>query len=246
MRQFLALIFFLVLFEANSQSVIIKNVELSGDKIVVHYSLENSNQNAGFLLNLYESKDNFMSPLTKVSGDVGPEVKPGPDKTIVWKVIDEYGNYKGKLSLEIRGKVYVPFVKLQNFDVASSYKRGKSYDVLWKPGNNDPINIELFKGNQRVQGSMNQANNGAYSLNIPSDMKSGKDYHLKISSVKNSDEVVITPDFKVKPKLPLLVKALPILAIGGAVVALGGGSKKDTGGGGSSGGDIPLPALPGN
>jgi hypothetical protein len=229
-----------------AQTVTINKVELAGDKIIVHYNLENSNPSSNFLLNLYESKDNFSTPLAKVTGDVGSEVKPGSNKKIEWNVRQEYGNYKGKLALELRGKVYVPFVKLQTFTTAASYKRGKTHDLVWSPGNTDPINIELYKGNQRIQGGMSQPNNGTYSLNIPSDAKTGSDYRLKISSAKNNDEVIYTPNFKVTPKVPLLLKVLPVLVVGGAVVALGGGSKggDTSSNNNNSGGEIPTPSLP--
>jgi hypothetical protein len=229
-----------------AQSVTINKVEVAGDKIVVYYNLENSNPASNFLLNLYESKDNFNTPLAKVTCDVGSEVKPGANKKIEWNIRQEYGNYKGKLALELRGKVYVPFVKLQNYAIASSYKRGKAHDIVWQPGNTDPINIELFKGKQRVQGSMSQANNGSYVLNIPTSVKTGSDYHLRFSNTKNNDEVFTTHDFKIKAKVPMLLKVLPVLAVGGGVAALagGGGSKKDTGG--SSSADITLPPFPGN
>jgi hypothetical protein len=246
MKRNLLILFSFLSVGVYAQSVTISKVELAGDKIIVHYNLENSNPSSNFLLNLYESKDNFSTPLARVSGDVGSEVKPGSNKKIEWNVRQEYGNYKGKLALELRGKVYVPFVKLQTFTTAASYKRGKTHDLLWSPGNTDPINIELYKGNQRIQGSMSQPNNGAYSISIPSNAKTGGDYRLKISSAKNNDEVIYSSNFKVTPKVPLLVKVLPVVLVGGAVVALGGGSKggDNGGGGGGGGGEIPTPSLP--
>jgi hypothetical protein len=244
MRRNLLILFGFLSIGVSAQSVTINKVELAGDKVIVHYNLENSNPSSNFLLNLYESKDNFSTPLARVTGDVGSEVKPGINKKIEWNIRQEYGNYKGKLALELRGKVYVPFVKLQNYAVASSYKRGKAHEIVWQPGNTDPINIELYKGKERVQGSMSQANNGAFVLNISSSVKTGSDYHLKFTNIRSNEEVVITHDFKVTPKVPLLLKVLPVVLVGGAVVALGGGSKKDSGG--STASDIALPPLPGN
>ncbi len=228
-----------------AQSVIIKSVELAGDKVIVNYDLEYSNSSSEFLLNLYASNDNFSVPLKKVTGDVGPEIKPGTNKKMTWAIRDEWGGYKGKLALEIRGKVFVPFIKLQSFTTtAAKYKRGKNYDLLWKAGNSNPINIELFKCNTRVQGSMQQPNNGAFTLFIPSNAKADDDYRLKISDTRNAEEIVYTPYFKIVPKVPLLVKAFIPLAIGGGVVMLLGGSKKDTGGSSSTNSDLPLPNFP--
>lgn len=228
-----------------AQTVVVNQIELTGDKVIVHYELEDSNPNNEYQLQLYASKDNFSSPLLKVKGDIGDEIKPGKDKKIEWNVREEFGGYKGRLSLEVRGKVFVPFIRLQNFDVSKSHKRGKSFNMSWKPGSSNPINIELYKGGERVSGEINHPNNGAYTMFIPSHAKTGKDYRLKISDSKNSSDIIYTGYFKVTPKIPLIVKLLPIAVVGGVVAALSG-----KGGGGDKGNTttttdkIELPGLP--
>lgn len=243
MRLLLTLVLSSSLLAANAQTVTIKKVELSGDKILVFYDLEDSNSEREFLLNVFASKDNFTAPLQKVNGDIGSEIKPGLNKKVEWRIREEYGGYKGKLALEIRGKAYMPFIKLQNFNTAESYKRGKQYDVLWKPGNTNPLQIELFKGDQRIAGDVNLPNDGTYTLNIPSHAKSGSDYRLKITDSKNSEEVIYTNYFKVKPKVPILLKVLPVLAVGGVAALLVGGGGDENKGDSKA---IELPPLPGN
>ena len=213
---------------AFAQTVIVKKVELAGDIIIVHYELDDGNPNNEYQLNLFSSKDNFASPLKKVKGDVGNEIKPGINKKIEWNIREEFGGYKGRLSLEVRGKIYSPFVKLQNFDVTKKYKKGKSISLTWKPGNTNPINIELYKGTDRVMGEVNHPNNGAYTLFVPAHAKPGKDYRLKISDAKNSSDVIYSEHFKVTPKIPLIVKLLPIVVVGGVVAALAGGGSPKT------------------
>jgi hypothetical protein len=244
MRRFLTLIATALSLGVSAQNVNIRQVELAGEKIIIHYDLEDANTNHEFLLNVFSSKDNFTAPLAKVTGDVGQEVKPGTNKKITWDIIREYGGYKGKLALEIRGKAYVPFVKLQNFETEKAYKRGKTYMLTTKVGNTNPINVELYKGGERISSETNHPNNGSYALSIPSNAKKGDDYRLKITDAKSTDDVIYSPFFKVRPKLPLLLKVLPIVVIGGAVAALGGGGKKDNGGGSSSSGGSKLPDPP--
>lgn len=244
MRVFLLAIGCISFLSASAQTIAIKKVELAGEKIIVHYDLEDGNPNNEYKLDLYASADNYATPLAKVKGDVGLEVKPGIDRRIEWSIRDEFGPYKGKLALEIRGKVYIPFVKIQNFDTEKSYKRGNSYNIAWKPGSTNSINIDLYKGGERVGGESNLQNNGSHTFYIPTHAKKGSDYRLKITDTKNSEDVLYTSEFKVKPKVPLLVKVLPVLAVGGVVAALGGG-----GSGGGSGGDptdqiLPLPEFP--
>jgi hypothetical protein len=44
---------------------------------------------------------------------------------------------------------------------------------------------------------------------------------LKITDSKNGEEVIYSPVFSVKPKLPLLFKIVPVLAVGALVVLAG-------------------------
>src|SRR5271154_934813 len=92
---FIAFIFFS---KASAQNVTIRNIELAGEKVVVHYDLDDNDPNHEYLLSLYSSRDNFASPLTKVTGDIGPEVKPGTGKRVEWNVLQELGAFKGRIS----------------------------------------------------------------------------------------------------------------------------------------------------
>lgn len=238
MKQLLLISALTISLVSSAQRVVIKKIELAGEKIVVNYDLEDSNPQNEYKLDLYASKDNFATPLTKVSGDVGPEVKPGINKKIEWSVREELGGYKGRITLEIRGRVYIPFVKLLNFNPKGSYKKGKSYTLNLKAGNTNPIHVELYKGSQRISGEMNHPNSGSYILTIPASAKPGKDYRIKITDSKSSEDLIYSPLFQVKPKVPMLLKiGAGALVAGGAVVALGGGAGSD---------DIPLPPKPTN
>lgn len=204
----------------SAQTVTIKKVQLAGDKIIVNFDLEDSNPNNNYLLNLYTSRDNFAVPVKTVTGDVGLQVKPGADKKIVWNVITDYGGYKGKLSLEIRGKVYMPFALFQSVTNKAHFKRGKSHEFKWTPGNNNPLSIELYKGGQRISGDVNQPNNGSYSLFIPAHAALGKDYKIRMYDMRSPDEVLYSEPFAVRPKIPLIVKILPIAVVGTVVAIL--------------------------
>lgn len=230
---------------AFGQSVVIKKVELAGEQVIVHYDLDDSNPNNEYLINLYTSKDNYAAALTKVSGDVGIDIKPGVGKKIIWMIREEYGGYKGKLALEIRGKVYVPFVRLQGFDAKKKYKKGNTYDLKWKVGASNPINIELYNGGERVSGETNQPNNGTHKLFIPKHATKGKEYRIKFTDTRNTDEVLYSETFSVAPKIPMWMIIAPGVAVVGvlvAVLAKGGGG----GGGGTTTEDnsIPKPDLP--
>lgn len=229
---------------ALAQKVNIKRVEIAGEKIIVHYDLEDSNPNNEYQISLYSSQSNFNTALTKVKGDVGNEVKPGVDRKIEWSVREELGPYKGKISLEIRGKQFVTVAKFTNITTSTKMKRGKSHTITWKPGSTNPINIEFLNGGQQISAQLNQPNSGTYTLYIPKGQSKGKGYIIRITDTKNTQDIATSQPFAVTPKVPLLLKMLPLLAAGGAAAALAGG-----GGGGTEPEDNSIalpPALPNN
>jgi hypothetical protein len=225
-----------------AQKATVKKIEVAGEKIIVHYDLEDGNPNNDYLISLFSSQNNFATALAKVSGDAGPDIKPGTGKKIIWNAKEELGPYKGKLSLEVRGKVYTPVARINSIALGDKFKRGKTHNITWKAGNTNPVHVELYKGGERIDGELNQPNNGSFSLFIPTHVKTGSDYKLKITDARNGEDFVFSQPFKVTTKIPLWMKVAPIVVIGGvaAVVAGGGGG----GGGGDNGGGSELPEPP--
>ena len=248
LRKTFTVLFLLCIYAAYGQKIAVKKIEMAGDKIIVHYDLDDGNPNNEYQISLYSSRNAYNAPLAKVSGDVGPEVKLGFNKKIIWNAKEELGPYKGKLALEIRGKIYAPVARLNNITTKSKFKRGKSHSLTWRSGNSNAIHIELLKGGQRVGGDLNQPNNGSYSLFIPQHAAVGKDYTIRITDSRNPEEVVVSQPFSVTRKVPMLLKVVPVLAVGAAVAVLSGGSGSGGGGGGGNetGSEIVLPGFPGN
>lgn len=212
-----------------SQSIQFTRVEVADNKVVVHYNLVDEKVDRAYLVNLFSSQDNFTKELTKVSGDVGTEVKAGNDRKIVWDITKELGSFKGNLTFEVRGRIYVPFVKLKEMDAGKVFKRGKSYPLTWTSGNlGGQVNIELYKGTTRISGDNNQPNVGKFDWYVPSSAKKGNDYQLKFTNTKDRSDVVYSLPFTIKPKIPFIVKALGVAVIGGGIVVLAGGSKSNT------------------
>lgn len=247
MRNALLVVFLLLALAASAQNASIKKVELAGEKIIVHYDLEDSNPGHEYQINLYTSQNNFATALTKVKGDVGSEIKPGSNKKIEWRIMEELGPFKGKLSLEIRGTMFIPVAKISNISEGDKFKRGKNHTLSWRPGNNNAVNIELLKNGNVISSQLNQPNNGTHAFFIPANAAVGKDYSLRITDSRDPQNNITSQPFAVTRKVPLLLKVIPILAVGGvaAVVAGSGGGE---GGGGGNGtvddGTIPLPEFP--
>jgi len=202
-------------FLLRAQDFTIIRVERSGANLMLYYNLIDSVRNRVYTVNLYSSADNYTSPLQKVTGDIGLEVKPGVNRKIIWSAKEELGSsFTGDVGLEVRGKVYIPFVKLDGFDDYKKFKRNRNYTITWTGGRgNSVLNFDLYRGETLIKAYPNIANVGYHTLKFQG-IKPGKNYRLKISDSKNKDDVVNSAPFKIRAKVPILVKLLPIAALG--------------------------------
>jgi hypothetical protein len=233
----LIIFFFLANQVAWSQDFSFKRVELDGGNVNVYYDLLDSVAGRGYTIKLFSSRDNYVSPLEKVVGDAGLEVKPGGNKKITWAAKEELGaNFEGEVGIEVRGRAYIPFVRLNG--QYNSLKRLTPYNMTWSGGTQQNIlNFDLYRKGKKVTTFPNIANVGHHKFTLPSNVKPGKGYSFKITDTKNQDQIVNTAPFKVKRKIPLLLKVLPMLAVGTLVANLLGKS---------SGASPSIPEAPGH
>lgn len=202
----------------NAQEFTIKQLEIGGQLLTVHYDLIDTTKNRTYTIFVYASVDNFTAPLTKLTGDAGLEVRPGTNKKVSVNVKEEFPGFEGELELEVRGRVYVPFIRFEGFEDVQIRKRGVPFIVKWSGGTRQNIlNFQLYQGERLAHTFPNVANAFEYKVLLPNSVRPGDDYYFRISDTKNRDQVVITPKFTVKRKVPLAVKAIPIVILGAAV-----------------------------
>lgn len=219
----IAILFFLLAeFRAAAQEINIKRIELEHEKVYLIYDLQDTTRGRHYTVNLYSSKDNFINPLVNISGDWGLEVLPGNNRKIVINAKQEFGgDLNEKLAFELRGKVYIPFIRLDGFNAFQKFKRLKHYDLHWSGGRPQNIlNFELYRGEKRVHTFSGIANEGKYSLLFPADTRPGKNYRFRITDSKNKDEIVNTSTFTIRRKIPLIYKAVPAVAAATALYLL--------------------------
>jgi hypothetical protein len=204
----------------SAQEFTIKKVELTGDAIILYYDLIDTIKSRTYSINVYSSRDNFLAPLQKIKGDAGLEVRPGENRKITWGSKEELGAaFSGDVELEVRGRVYIPFVKFDGFQAEQVIRRGKPKTMTWSGGTRQNIlNFAIYnKEDQYIDVIPNVANSGNYELILPTTIKPGKGYYFLVSDSKNKDQVMRTPTFEVRRKIPLALKVVPILMVGTAV-----------------------------
>ena len=224
MKRIFPLALFLLPLLSNGQNFTITRVEVVADKVNLYYDLADSDPSRGYTIKVFSSKDNYITALEKVSGDVGLEVKVGGNRKIVWNAKEELGpDFNGKVALEVRGRIYIPFIRLDN--MYESMKRGKPYKVTWTGGTQQNIlNFDLYKGESKVTSFPNVSNVGYNTFVLPTSVKPSKDYRFIITDTRNKDQIVLSEPFAVKRKVPLLLKVVPVILLGGAIAALSKGT----------------------
>ncbi|MBP9926423.1 MAG: hypothetical protein KBF45_10560 [Cyclobacteriaceae bacterium] len=208
-----------------AQEFSITRVELAGDKLLIYYDLIDTVKERFYKVHVYSSKDNYLNPIKNVSGAVSSgtilAVAPGSNKKIEWNAKEELGaNFEGSIGLEIRGRVYIPFVRLSGFEEGMVVKRGVVFPLTWSGASRNLLNFDLYHDNIMVWQKTGVGNSGSTELIIPTSVKPGDGYRFKISDSKNQDESVYSSVFTVKRKTPLLLKTLPFLVVGGLVYFL--------------------------
>lgn len=217
MKIIIQLVFFLACNCCLAQEFSISNLELTLSGITIHYNLVDTVKARTYTIHVYSSVDKYLNPLQKVSGDIGLEVSPGINKKIVWNALEELGSsFKGDVELEVRGRVYVPFIRFEGFQDIEVRKRNVPFNVKWSGGTRQNVlNFQLYnKENKLVHVFPNVGNEFEYKVIIPTSVKPGADYYFRISDSRNKDQVVVTPSFSIRRRVPLAVKGIPLIATG--------------------------------
>ncbi|MBX7126266.1 MAG: hypothetical protein K1X47_11275, partial [Cyclobacteriaceae bacterium] len=146
---------------------------------------------------------------------VGLEVAPGRNRKIVWDAKELGEGYDGNVALEVRGRLYIPFVRIEKLQKV--LKRGVAYQATWNGGTAQNIlNFDLYRGEEKVTTFPNIANVGHTALIIPTHVKPGDDYRLQITDSRNRDQIVFTDVFRIKRRVPLGLKLGVVGILGGA------------------------------
>ncbi len=211
----------LIGFRGVAQQFDITIIEQTQDNLIVHYDLVDTTHDRFYSIYLYLLTDSTIAPVKEVIGDVGLEVRPGINNKISWNARKELGSdFRGKIELEVRGKVYVPFIEFEGFPENQVLKRGKSYTFAWTgKSSSNILEFKLYRGEELKAVLPEVANTGDANIEMPGSIKPGK-YRFYITDSRNKDQEVHSPMFIVKPRIPFFLKVVPLVIAGGAVTYL--------------------------
>jgi len=122
----------------------------------------------------------------------------------------------------------------------SSYKRGSTLEMAWVGGTpTDKLNVELLRDTvvqQRI--AENLINSQKFSWSIPMNIRPGDNYVVRVTKADSAEIISMTQPFIIKRKIPLLLKLIPLVAVGAVFVVVATGSENPTSD------DLPTPIKP--
>ena len=225
-RMLLSLFLFCGAISAFGQTLENVKAAFDGEKMVITYDLGFTDANQKFKVAFYSSHDSYARPLSFITGDAGESVHVGKANKVIWDVKNTLPpDFDGDITIKIKTSKVVAVEAVTKLSLKpldrNVYKKGQTVQVEWKGGKpSDKIHIDLYKDGTLQQKLTESLGNSPqlYQWMLPKDLK-GSGYSFRIA---NSSDQTNSGNFKVKPKIPLMLKVLPVLMIGGVVVALGG------------------------
>jgi hypothetical protein len=207
-----------VAFGQKAESIVI---DYENGKVNIHYDLVECQDGVPYEIYVYSSHDNYQKPLVHVTGDAGKNVYGGFGKLIYWDAQKELGHFKGEIQVSIKGRPYVPFVQFSNITDGLALKRGNTFPIKWQTSEAvDKVKLELYKGDFQIRETITIENSGSYNWVVPKDLKPGNDYRLHIESPKDLTREEFSKTFKIKRKVPTVLKIIPAAVLAGGVIYL--------------------------
>ncbi len=197
------------------------SMSVENDIVVVRYDFLDGEPETVYELYLYCSHDNFQKPLQLTTGDVGKGIKIGAGKTIYWNAKEELGNFKGDLSLKIKGDKYIPIVRYQNIPERLKIKRGESFEIQWASSEKkEKVLLKIQRNGVPVASPEVIDNSGKYIWTVPKKAKPGRGYTIQISDVDNPLREETSTEFSVSRKIPLIYAVAPVVVVAGGIAVI--------------------------
>ncbi|MEO5979259.1 MAG: hypothetical protein ABIS36_05400 [Chryseolinea sp.] len=121
---------------AISQKITNVTPQTVGNKVIVHYNIEDAKQQQVFEVALYSSQDEYTQALRSVSGDgVGSTVSPGKERVIIWDALNDVASLTGDVSFEVRALIKSKVIVVdKSVDISSTNasvsNKDEAYQVI--------------------------------------------------------------------------------------------------------------------
>ena len=212
MRPILTTLLLTLVFYCYSQKIEVSNISVDNGKVSFIVQIEKSHTDRErYDLIIYHSANNFSQPIAYSPKNL----EPGKAHRISFDGDEQVGAHQGPLSFRFDIEASKFPIRTQ-FD-QQKFKIGKPALVEWYDYENvGPYDIELYKDGQLVETLASDVTQSFREVTLPSSLEKKEQYQIQIRASDrsmDSEKVTITAH----PKMGLIVKILPAVAVGAAV-----------------------------
>ncbi|MGL1887454.1 MAG: hypothetical protein OCD76_13145 [Reichenbachiella sp.] len=241
MKKMLLILSFVLLVSVSwGQSIDDIVVRLVNEDVEISFNIENKESiQEKYDVEVFSSVDNYGKALAIKTGEIESiSTNERIKLTIAGK--ENFEGFKGEVDFMISiTMVYSPII-LDRPSSVMKFKRGALVELAWHGGvESEKFNLDLYKSGIELQPLETNYDGNKYTWTVPKKIKKGK-YAIQVASSENGLNKRITPEIKIKPKVPFIVKFLIVGAIGAGGYLIYDMTQPDPGP------DPPLPtSLPG-
>ena len=210
----------------------VENAEIrqDGDDLVIVFDLmprESIYELYDVIITAY---DGNREKILKMKDQDASDVRPGNRLRFVIPGKENFQNFRGNVDFDIKVKMTYSPIRITAPVKRKKWIKGKSMDIKWRGGlEGERFTLELYKDFDHVSSIGTNVTSNEIKWDIPRDVKPGGKYAIRITSDSNNGNQVFSSEFKIRRKIPVVVKILPALLLGSVVAVLIGSSGKDEG-----------------
>lgn len=207
-----------------------------GDSVILNYDLVSPNENLNYEIRLYGITGNYRQRLFRAEGDIGRYQKGGFNKQIVWvKNVELIGYPMNEISFDIQYAFLDPVLSVSFPRSRSVLKRGETYQVRWLGG--ESVKLDLIRGENKVATLGSAKGKGVFEWRVAANVKPGNKYRIRVESENNPGNAVYSKSFKVKRKVPMALRVIPLVGVTVVAIIIANKESDDTD-------DLPEPINP--
>ncbi|MEP3387393.1 MAG: Ser-Thr-rich GPI-anchored membrane family protein [Reichenbachiella sp.] len=209
-----------IIFSSNvwSQSVENASIVQLGDDLIISFDLmPKESVKELYTVTILAIADNDSIHLIPKKGYL-TEVRPGNSLQFVVSGKENLKNVNGEVDFSISAEMVYSPLRILSPQQGVSIRRGKEMKLEWKGGfDKDNYTLDLIQSDSLISTINTNVGGGRYNWNIPKRTKKKENYQLRLTSNRHASQPEFSSEFRIKNKIPVVVKVLPVMILGGAL-----------------------------
>lgn len=215
----------------NTKAQEVQNVKIDFKEGIISLTFDLSPQKSlreRYNLEITSSKDNYTNPVPVLNNST-ENIEPKKGLQYQIDALKNFEGFRGDLNFKIKAVFAYSLLEFITPSEIASLKKGKSLQLSWIGGlENDKYSLELYKQGAKVSTLQSMLTRKVTSWDMAKDTKAGSGYMIKVVSEKNKQLSAFTQSFKIKRKIPIVIKILPFAIAGGVFAIISGKSSEGT------------------